>query len=130
MHWVVTQWWNFQNKIIKQLKDKVQDRRDYLKKKKQPLLYLTMFLAIKNVGWSCHFVRSVLGARKVPEFELREFSELERLFQLPKGSLFGNLPQKLWFIFFRWFCQGAIVRLWNEQDQLMITIPPLHWWLM
>lgn len=54
-----------------------------------------MFLAIKNVGGMCHFVRSVLGARKVPEFELREFSEFEGLFQLPKESLFGNLPQKL-----------------------------------
>lgn len=29
----------------------------------------------------------------MPEFELREFSE--RLFRLPKGNLFGNLPQKL-----------------------------------
>lgn len=33
------------------------------------------------------FVRSVLGVRKVPEFELRKFFEFERLFQLPEGNL-------------------------------------------
>lgn len=42
------------------------------------------------------FVRSVLGVRKVPEFELRKFLEFERLFQLPEGNLSGDsLSQKL-----------------------------------
>lgn len=42
------------------------------------------------------FVRSVLGVRKVPEFELRKFLEFERLFQLPEGNLSGgSLSQKL-----------------------------------
>lgn len=51
---------------------------------------------MEKVGPTCHFVRSVLGVRKVPEFELREFFEFERLFQLPKGSLSGgSLSQKL-----------------------------------
>lgn len=34
-----------------------------------------------------------------------------------------------WFVFFWWFCWWAVVRLLNEQDYLMMTLPPLHWWL-
>lgn len=47
---------------------------------------------MEKVGPRCHFVRSVLGVRKVPEFELRKFFEFERLFQLPKGNLSGKKP--------------------------------------
>lgn len=31
----------------------------------------------------------------MPEFVLRELSKFERLFQLSKGSLFGNFPLKI-----------------------------------
>ena len=55
---------------------------------------------MKKAGPRCHFLRSVLGVMKVPEFELREYSEFEKLFQLLKGSLSGiSLPQKLFTCF-------------------------------